>query len=231
MNRSEFDKFAQEYSQIHASNIAVSGEGPEYFAEYKIRDLAELARSADAPGQLGRVLDFGAGIGSSVPYFERYFPGASLTCVDVSLDSLRIGRGRFDRAGFVAFDGRHLPFADRCFDCVFAACVFHHIPPALHVPLFAELHRVLRSGGLITIFEHNPLNPLTVRAVNNCPFDANAILMRAGTLRSRLEEAGFAHPAIGYRVFFPRLLRLLRPLEKRLKWLPLGAQYYAYDRR
>lgn len=231
MDRSEFDKFAQEYTQLHAANISASGEGPEYFADYKIRDLARLARSFDSLGQLERVLDFGAGIGSSVEYFERYFPGVSLTCVDVSLDSLKIGCQRFADVGFVAFDGRRLPFADGSFDCVFSACVFHHIPPALHVPLFAELRRVLRPGGLVTIFEHNPLNPLTVRAVNSCPFDENAILLRAGTLKSRLVDAGFAGPAIGYRVFFPRALRWLRPLEKWLKWLPLGAQYYAYDRR
>lgn len=231
MNRSEFDKFAREYTLLHASNISASGEGPEYFAEYKIRDLVDLVRLHGLTGQVARVLDFGAGIGSSVSHFERYFPGISLTCVDVSLDSLRIGRERFAQVGFVAFDGRRLPFADGSFDCVFSACVFHHIEAALHVRLFAELRRVLRSGGLITIFEHNPLNPLTVRAVSTCAFDENAILLRARTLRDRLLEAGFGHPTIGYRVFFPRMLRLMRPLEKWLKWCPLGAQYYAYDRR
>ena len=231
MNRSEFDKFAQEYTDLHAANISASGEGPEYFADYKIRDLAELARSVESVGQVARILDFGAGVGSSVAYFQRYFPGASLTCVDVSRKSLRIGSERFDGVGFVEFDGCRLPFADASFDCVFSACVFHHIEPALHVPLFAELRRILRPGGLITIFEHNPLNPLTVRAVDTCPFDENAILLRAGTLRRRLADAGFAHPAIAYRIFFPRALRLLRPLERWLKWLPLGAQYYAYDCR
>ena len=231
MNRSEFDKFAQEYTDLHAANISASGEGPEYFADYKIRDLVELARSVESVGQVARILDFGAGVGSSVAYFQRYFPGASLTCVDVSRKSLRIGSQRFDGVGFVEFDGSRLPFADASFDCVFSACVFHHIEPALHVPLFAELRRILRPGGLITIFEHNPLNPLTVRAVDTCPFDENAILLRAGTLRRRLADAGFAHPAIAYRIFFPRALRLLRPLERWLKWLPLGAQYYAYDCR
>lgn len=231
MNRSEFDKFAQEYSDLLAANISASGEDPEFFAEYKIRDLAELTRSLDALGPVRRVLDFGAGIGSSVSHFRRYFPDISLTCVDVSLDSLGIGSERFAEVDFVAFDGRRLPFADASFDCVYSACVFHHIDPALHVPLLAELRRVLRPGGLITIFEHNPNNPLTVRAVNTCPFDENAILLRAGTLRSRLADTGFAHPAIRYRIFFPRALRLLRPLEKWIQWLPLGAQYYVYDRR
>lgn len=231
MNRSEFDKFAQEYTDLHAASITASGEGPEYFAEYKIRDLAQLARSPDPARRLRRVLDFGAGIGSSVAHFRRYFPEVDLACVDVSLKSLSIGCGRFADVDFIAFDGHRLPFADESFDCVFSACVFHHIDPALHVPLFAELRRILRRGGLITIFEHNPLNPLTVRAVNACPFDDKAVLLRAGTMRSRLAAAGFEHPAIRYRIFFPRALRLLRPLEQWIGWLPFGAQYYAYGRR
>lgn len=229
MQRSEFDKFAQEYAALHRANIAISGEGPEYFAEYKIRELHEVCSRLGLLGSGGRILDFGAGVGGSVEHVRRYFPAAGLTCVDVSLESLRIGAGRFgDRADFIAFDGERLPFADGRFDCVFSACVFHHIEPERHVALFAELRRVLRPGGLLMIFEHNPLNPLTVHAVNTCPFDENAILIRAGLLRRRLAQAGFTGAAARYRLFFPRALRPLRPLERWLKWLPLGAQYYVF---
>lgn len=224
MNRSEFDKFAQEYTSVHAGNIAASGEEPAYFAEYKVRDLKALVESAGLP-EVRRILDFGAGIGSSASHFRRHFPDSSLACVDVSLQSLAIGAHTHGEVGFAAFDGRRLPFADGTFDCVFSACVFHHIDAAEHVGLLAELRRVLRPGGLIAIFEHNPLNPLTVRAVNTCPFDENAVLMRAGTLRDRFARAGFAHPHVRFRIFFPRALRALRPLEPWLTWLPLGAQY------
>jgi SAM-dependent methyltransferase len=232
MKQSEFDKFAHEYAELHRANVAASGEGPEYFAEYKIRDLRQLCATVARRELPARILDFGAGIGGSIEHFRRHFPTARLTCVDVSLASLRIGANRFAGvADFVAFDGRRLPFADGSVDCVFSACVFHHIEPALHVGLLTELRRVLRPGGLIVVFEHNPLNPLTVRAVRTCPFDENAILMRAGTLRQRLIEAGFSGAAARYRLFFPRALRLLRPLEQGMKWLPLGAQYYVFDIR
>jgi SAM-dependent methyltransferase len=232
MQRSEFDKFAQEYAALHRANIAISGEGPEYFAEYKIRELREVSSGLGLLGGAGRILDFGAGVGGSVEHFRRHFPAASLTCVDVSVESLRIGAGRFaGEAGFVAFDGEQLPFADGSFDCVFSACVFHHIEPERHVTLLAELRRALRPGGLLMIFEHNPLNPLTVHAVNSCPFDENAVLIRARLFRRRLISAGFASAAARYRLFFPHALRALRPLERRLKWLPLGAQYYVFDIR
>ena len=232
MKQSEFDKFAHEYAELHRANVAASGEDPEFFAEYKIRDLRDLYATRE-PGRMpNRILDFGAGIGASVAPIRRHLPDAQLTCVDVSVASLRIAAQRFpDKADFVAFDGVRLPLADGVFDCVFSACVFHHIEPALHVGLLAELRRVLRPGGLIMIFEHNPLNPLTVQAVRTCPFDENAILMRANTLKGRLVEAGFSGAAARYRLFFPRALRLLRPLERWMKWVPLGAQYYVFDVR
>jgi SAM-dependent methyltransferase len=232
MKPSEFDKFALEYAELHRANIAASGEDPEYFAQYKIRDLKELCATRGRGAMPARILDFGAGIGGSVAHVRHYFPTAQLTCVDVSVASLRLAAQRFPGAAdFVAFDGSRLPFADGSFDCAFAACVFHHIEPALHVGLLSELHRVLRPGGLVMIYEHNPLNPLTVHAVRTCPFDENAILIGARTLRERLVEAGFAGATARYRLFFPRALRLLRPLEQGMKWLPLGAQYYVFDIR
>jgi hypothetical protein len=94
-----------------------------------------------------------------------------------------------------------------------------------------ELHRITRTGGLIAIFEHNPLNPLTVHAVNTCPFDENAKLIFARSLAKRLRAAGWASPRIQYNLFFPRGLARLRPLEASLGWLPFGAQYVAYARK
>jgi SAM-dependent methyltransferase len=227
MERAEFDKFADEYEALHRVNLAPSGEAPEYFADYKVRDLERLLRARHPVGAAFRLLDFGAGIGTSIPFLRKYLPVAKLTCVDVSVRSLGVGVSRFARdAEFVAFDGARLPFGDSSFDCIFAGCVFHHVSPSAHRPLFGEFQRVLRRSGLLMIYEHNPLNPLTVRTVKACPFDDNAILLRAGTLRAELQHAGFDKPETRYRVFFPRALRWLRPLEDALGWLPLGAQYY-----
>src|SRR5262249_23820046 len=112
-----------------------------------------------------------------------------------------------------------------------ASCVFHHIPQLEHPRLLGEIRRVLARGGLLMIFEHNPLNPLTRRAVNTCAFDENAELIAAGAMRSRMHAAGFVAPKVRYRIFFPRSLRSLRPLEAKLTWLPLGAQYSIAARR
>ena len=230
MDEAEFDKFADEYRAMHAENIRLSGEDPEYFAEYKVADIAaELARD----GAVARkVLDFGAGVGYSVPFFTRHLPSASVTCLDVSRKSLEVGAAKHGAvAQFEHFDGRRIPFDDGTFDVALASCVFHHIPHGEHVALLGEICRVLVPGGRLFVFEHNPLNPLTRHAVNTCAFDENAQLVLAPTMRRRARDAGFAAADVRYRIFFPHMLRGLRPLEPSLTWLPLGAQYYVAARK
>src|SRR5215468_8031816 len=227
MDEAEFDKFATEYRAMHAANIKVSGESPEYFAEYKIIDLVRDSAQLGALGASPRVLDFGAGVGYSVPFFARHLPAARVTCLDVSQKSLEVGEAQHGRrAEFTHFDGARIPYADATFDVALASCVFHHIPAGEHVALLAEIRRVLKPRGLLFVFEHNPLNPLTRRAVDTCPFDENAVLIGAAKMRRRVLDASFADAIINYRIFFPRVLSGLRGLEPRLTWLPLGAQYY-----
>lgn len=230
MQQTEFDKFADEYLATHARNIAVSGENPAFFAEYKVRDLGKLISGATPVSP--RILDFGSGVGNSVPWFHKYLVSPDVICVDVSRRSLDIARERFPKlARFELFDGRRLPLPDSSIDVAFSACVFHHIPHSKHLEMLTELQRVLRPGGKLVIFEHNPINPLTARAVATCPFDADAVLIRCGALRRMLLASGFINCKSRYRLFFPRYASILRPLERFLGWLPLGAQYFVYGEK
>lgn len=221
--RAEFDSFADEYVSQHRANIAITGEEPEYFSEYKIADLSRFVSRVKA--RADRVLDFGSGIGNSLPFFRKYFAHSSVSCADVSERSMTISRTRFPGPETYIIIGDVIPLESESQDIVFSACVFHHIPHDLHAHWLNELHRVTRPGGVLAIYEHNPLNPLTVNAVNTCPFDVNAHLLRAGTLRRRAAEGGWEKARVDYKLFFPSLLRGLRPMEGYLGWLPLGAQY------
>lgn len=228
MNEAEFDKFADEYYASLVAGIAISGESPEYFSEYKIADIArECPQQSRSLDNRVRVLDFGAGIGNSVPFVRKHFASAQLTCLDPSQRSLEVAKKRFPSlAHYVHFDGASIPFPSDQFDIAYAMCVFHHIDHADHLALLQELRRVIKPGGSLFIFEHNPFNPLTVRVVNTCPFDENAHLIRGSEMKRRLLAGGFESAKTKYRVFFPNLLRGLRPLESALAWLPLGGQYY-----
>lgn len=221
MEAAEFDQFADEYDRQHRANIAITGEGPEYFSEYKIKALRAIL-----PGPVGSILDFGSGTGNSIPYFQKYFEESALTSADVSQRSLVIAEARFPGvARGLVMDGASIPARDNSFDAAFSACVFHHIDHAEHVKWLAELRRVTRLGGSLTIFEHNPLNPLTLRAVNTCPFDVNARLISARAFAASYRAAGWTALKVRYHVFFPRALARLRKLEPSLSWLPLGGQY------
>ena len=87
---------------------------------------------------------------------------------------------------------------------------------------------MLAAGGSLFLFEHNPWNPLTTHAVRNCVFDENAVLINGRDMRRRVKAAGFSSPDIVYRIFFPRLLARLRPLERYLTRIPVGAQYFVH---
>lgn len=221
--RAEFDLLADEYHEQHAANVAITGEGPAYFAEYKIADLAALVRAKGLAA--AQILDFGSGIGNSVPYFRKYFGQSELHCGDVSARSIEIAQTRFPGQEQHVLISKEIPLPTHSQDIVFSACVFHHIPHEEHQHWLAELRRVTRPGGLLAIYEHNPLNPLTVRAVNTCPLDVNARLIRGGTMRQRATSSGWADATVDYRLFFPSMLKSLRPLEQHLGWLGLGAQY------
>ena len=224
MNAAEFDAVADEYHEQHRSNIKITGEVPEYFAEYKIKVVRQFIQQQKL--DVAHILDFGSGIGNSIPWFSRLFPGAHLTCADVSQRSLDIADSRFPGLGHnVRIAGAQLPFGDETFDLTFSACVFHHIPQQEHVDWLKEIRRVTRPGGIVAIFEHNPLNPLTVHAVNTCPFDANAKLLRAKSFAKTYQEAGWPRPSVRYHLFFPRALAALRALEPHLSHLAIGAQY------
>ena len=222
--QAEFDKLADAYYDQHKSNIAITGELPEYFAEYKIAGLADLVKKFNMPA--GNILDFGSGIGNSVPYFRKYFTSSTMRCADVSARSIEIAKTRFGgNEEYALIENSHLPFDDASQDIVFSACVFHHIPHPEHQHWLHERKRVVRPRGLLVIYEHNPLNPLTVRAVNSCPLDENAHLIQGKTLRKRVLEAGWEQAAVDYCLFFPSFLSKLRSLENKLHWLALGAQY------
>ena len=109
MYETEFDRFAEEYRTIHAQNIRLSGESPEFFTAYKITDVArEMSAACTVPNP--RILDFGAGVGNSVPFFQRWLTPSVLVCLDVSRKSLAIGQERFrELADFIAFDGQPYP--------------------------------------------------------------------------------------------------------------------------
>lgn len=221
----EFDRYAKDYTNLHRANVRASGEEPSYFSRYKAlymgrelgHDLAKCPLS---------VLDFGCGVGNSIPYLREAFPAATLHGVDPSIESIRVARETHaGEATFCGGDGLTIPYGDSCFDLIQVACVFHHIQPEQRIHWMREVHRVLKPRGAVFVFEHNLLNPLTIKAVRDCPFDEDAILLPRREALDLVRSAGFTAIRARYIVFFPAPLACLRPLERWLGRVPFGAQY------
>src|SRR5262249_12867489 len=131
------------------------------------------------------ILDFGSGVGSSLPHLLKAFPAAEITALDVSERSLEIARRRGLPARFVHYEGGKIPLTEETFDLVFSSCVFHHIDAGEHTSLFTQIRNLLNSRGRMVIFEHNPINPVTRYIVATCAFDENAVLIPAPELKAR----------------------------------------------
>lgn len=229
MSGPEFDRFANSYQRLHAENIRISGEAPDYFARYKVLHARRIAA-----GQLPvrRILDFGCGIGNATSFLKESFPECAITGTDVSPVSLEIAETRVGAdAEFVAVEGDSLPFEDGHFGLVFVSCVFHHLESDRHPAALREIQRVLAPGGVLAVYEHNPWNPLTVRAVHACAFDELAVLITAPRMKRAVTDAGFGNVRTDFIVFYPALAGFMRWSEPMLAWLPLGAQYCVSARR
>ncbi len=102
------------------------------------------------------VLEAGCGVGAQTVILARNSPDASITSVDISPDSLDQARAAVEREGitnvtFRQADIFNLPYADGSFDHVFLCFVLEHLREP--VTALAELRRVLKTGGSVTVIE------------------------------------------------------------------------------
>ena len=222
-----FDEHAANYAATLKAATRSSGESIEFFALQKACQMRDALGPSAKPAS---ILDFGCGVGLSTQAIASTFPGCGrVVGCDPSSESIAhaaVERGS-DVVQFVAFDesGR-LPFDDGSFSVISAACVFHHIDRGAHGRWLEELRRVLRPGGQLFIFEHNPANPLTRKSVRDCPFDEGVILLAPWYARRIIERSGFQRARVRFYFFFPRVLAALRFSERFLGWCPIGAQYF-----
>ncbi len=191
--------------------------------------ILRVTRSIISPplretAKVRRLLDFGCGAGRSLQYLVAAFPTAAVHGFDPSKESLRHAARR--APGAVLADSWHNVAAER-FDVVFAANVFHHIPRAELAQWLRQCGQVLAPGGRLFVFEHNPSNPVTRWVFERCPFDVDAKMIPPRELTDTARSAGLSLARSRYTLFFPKPLKFLRPLERGLGWLPLGAQYCA----
>jgi trans-aconitate methyltransferase len=173
------------------------------------------------------ILDFGCGVGGVTPYIRQYFPDAHICGADVSERSINVARGKSNKNTTFISVGE-LPQSAASFDLVFISNVFHHARPDEHKKMLEIIRSKMNPHARIFIFEINPYNPATRHVFNKYekPIDKNANMVSSRYMNKLMRDCGFKTSWNVYTIFFPHFLRLFIPLEKYLRWLPLGAHYY-----
>jgi SAM-dependent methyltransferase len=213
---------SDEYRHMLNQGIRLSGESQEFFIRGRLESLeSRLPRDF----VVRRVLDFGCGIGTATRHLAERFPNAEVMGVDTSVNALHYAQQRYGSER-VRFRGLTELAQEGDFDLCFVNGVFHHIEPGIRTDAVQNIHRALRSGGRLALFENNPWNPGTRMVMNRIPFDRDAITLSPPQAKQLLRVGGFTKPFINWSLFyFPRPLALLRFTERALSHLPLGAQY------
>jgi|SRR5271165_498270 len=227
-NCAQFDAFAKNYDEALSKGLSITGEGPAFYAEKRVVVTRLLIRPKRVPTE--KILDFGCGIGTSIPFLAEAFAPTEIVGVDVSEKILAEARARVDLT-HVRFEPVEQTPRGGEIDLVYCNGVFHHIKPEQHAEAFQRIFDSLRSAGYFALWENNPLNPGTHLIMAKCPFDRDAKPILPCQATKMLIATGFRIETVLSRFFFPRLLAFLRPLEPWLSPSLLGGQYLVLARK
>jgi SAM-dependent methyltransferase len=224
MGHTDYDQYRDRYSDDLDRAVSFAGASHEFFTRAKADELLRLAQLQLGDPEGIAALDVGCGIGLT----DRHLAGRfrSLTGTDVSPGVLETAARDNPGVRYVLAERDRLPFEGGAFDLAFAVCVVQVVPPADRPRFIAELARVVRPGGLVVIFEHNPYNPLTRLVVRRCEFGEDARMLGMAEAERLLRENGIKPIDRGFILLFPTRRSRVLAVERALGRLPLGAQYY-----
>jgi 2-polyprenyl-3-methyl-5-hydroxy-6-metoxy-1,4-benzoquinol methylase len=219
----DFDRYSDSYRDQVQRSISFIGQDHDYFVRSKARHLVDLVRDRIGDPKELAVLDVGCGVGLTDTYLVSEFD--RVCGADISEQTIEVASRRNPAATYRAYDGGSLPFSDGSFDVTFAIGVLHHVPRTSRSHLVAEMKRLTSPEGLVVVFEHNPFNFLTRRAVSRCEFDEGVVLLSRKKVRELFVANGLAVADEAYIIFFPWEFPLSKRAEALFRRVPLGAQY------
>jgi SAM-dependent methyltransferase len=222
----EFDHYRDSYEEKISHAIRFFGQPRDFYTKVKADYLMESLAPLLSSDRTAQVLDIGCGNGAIHRYLRRIAPSLRITGVDVAATVVEEARRLQPENSYDAYDGERLPYEPGAFDAAYAIAVMHHVPPTQWRSFLKEMCRVVRPGGTVIVFEHNPLNPLVRWIVKTCPFDRNAILLPSSRLVQLMQEVGLENVVHRFIVFTPFQSPPFRRLDRRLGSVPLGAQYF-----
>jgi len=153
-----YDHAAHGYDDVFHPHVA------EHYLEKRTRLVKEVL------SQGGSVLDVGCGTGRLAAAIAG--EGFDVFGVDLSPPMVRQARDRGLRATYVATT-TVLPFADDSFDLALTVATLHHLEtPRRVADTVEEMGRVVKRGGFVVLWDHNPANPYWPILMKRVPQDS-----------------------------------------------------------
>lgn len=179
-----YDHVAHEYDDVFHPHVA------EHYLEKRTRLIKEVLPRG------GTVLDVGCGTGRLGAAIAG--EGYDVFGVDLSPPMVRRARDRGLRATYVATT-TVLPFADESFDLALTVATIHHLEtPRRVADTIEQMGRVVKRGGFVVLWDHNPANPYWPILMKRVPQDSgNERLVPLEELLADTRAVGLAP----YRVF------------------------------
>ena len=201
-----------------AGMYATIGGGGGPWNDAAGRALVEWLRREHPRFSPRRIVDLGCGLGHNTLPLRDAFPEAEIIALDVAAPMLRYGHARAQTRGyrdvqFMQADATATPLEDNSADLVFTTMVLHETSRQALPKIFAEAHRLLRTGGLTIHLEQPPYRGIPAfeqfmrdwdGRYNNEPFwsalhetDLTALLARAGFGTANIFETRCVAPPAG----------------------------------
>lgn len=139
-----------------------------------------------------RIVDLGCAAGALTHFFSQ--SGAQVVGVDAEPRAIEKASSLFPDLEFVQADVATLPFADASFDKAVAGDLVEHLDDETFGAMLAEVHRVLVTGGTLSIYTPNPRHPIERLKEHNLVLAQNPTHIGLRTslgLRRALEAGGF----------------------------------------
>jgi ubiquinone/menaquinone biosynthesis C-methylase UbiE len=116
--------------------------------------LVDALRGVAAP----RILDVACGTGRFLGTLRATLPEARLYGLDLSPAYVARARGRLPDVALLVENAEALPFADATFDAVSCVFLLHELPRDVRRRVVAEMFRVLRPGGVLSLCDSAQLH-------------------------------------------------------------------------
>lgn len=157
MTRETFDRIASGYDQALPPHIT------EHYLRKRVAFIREHCKQ-------GRLIDVGCGTGRLAGRLAE--AGFEVTGVDGSEGMLGVMRAEVPGVRGIFGDATDLPFENDEFDVAVSVAVLHHLAlPEAVASALREMVRVVRPGGRVVIWDHNPLNPYWRSLMKRVPQD------------------------------------------------------------